>query len=385
MALPVGQSLHLPRRGDGTLWTPDRGADAYNLYGTDAQSRGLIPFPVSWPAAPVTTSTYSVPGQISASEAMSIANAEFNVSAGSHGAFAPRANNQRWNLADDATFSGFNCSHDPIYSSIEVNGGRFVGSSGNYIILNNLLMRNCVIQSTSGGNSIGIGAFGANPTRFVQRNAFVHCTIDAYATGLITPGKSPGDDAGHNDIIFAASIIRGGQFGAPLPSEAGLRLMGINRAVIVDCRLASGFAPSTYKNTLRSHYGCVDYWARNNLSEYGDGIFIRASGGTGTPMQMGNHWIYDFQHYKGSDNPNSAGANIYRDYDAAYWTNGSLTVAGCRAYDHRQTNPSGESSRYFLNAVAGDAISDNLEFPYQNPPAIGVWLAADGQPPGADH
>lgn len=359
----------------------------YNLYGTDINNRGPIPFSFSWPGPAQITQTYEVPSQLSYASALNTSNARFNVAAGSYSAFAPRANHQVWNFASGATISGFNCSHSPIYNHIEVTGGVFEAASSNFIILDDLLFKNAIINSTTNANSLGISAFAENPTRFVQRNAFIHCTFEAYATGLITTAKSPTYPTGHHDIIFAACYVKGGKYDAPSPSEAGLRLMGIDRAIVVDCRLASGtttLSPSTYKNTLRSHYGCTDYWARNNLSEYGDGVFINSTGGSGDDMPMGHHYIYDFQHYKGADNSNVAGANIFRDYDAAYWINGSLTVVGSRAYDHRQTNESGANSRFFLNQVAGDNVSDNLEFPYQDPPTLSSWLAADGLPPGAN-
>jgi len=41
--------------------------------------------------------------------------------------------------------------------------------------------------------------------------------------------------------------------------------------------------------------------------------------------------------------------------------------------------------RWRWGIKAGDTSINNIEYPYQAPPALNAWLAADGLPPGADH
>jgi len=102
---------------------------------------------------------------------------------------------------------------------------------------------------------------------------------------------------------------------------------------------------------------------------------------------MGDHWVYDHLNYYSGPGGVNVGNAMRNNATSTTWP-GALVVVDNTAYRVVQTNPLGvldNPGRWRWNLKAGDVSNNNIEFPYQAPPALNTWLAADGLPPGADH
>lgn len=359
------------------------GVGLYDIYATDTQSRGFLPFALNWPAAPTSlTTTVNVTAGSAASltAALAVNNATINVPAGTYsGSFTVAGSDQYIALDDAAILTGaFTVNHTGVNARVVWDGGRINAPASNVAINNarDFVMRNVNVNVNDFTVSVG--------TQAARRCAFIHNTIYSQRTGFFTPGASAFQDA--QDIVIAGNYISGGMTVGNSGVESAIRIQSADRVVIVDNRLRCGFDGQSVKHTIRSHYGTGNYWCRNNLTEYGDHIYIKPIANTtvddGT-YAMGDHWFYDLVFYNdiGADSI----ANAFRDDVKAISYPGVLRVDHCRAYRGLQTDPAGVNIRWRWSAQGGDSVSDCLEFPYQTPPALSAWLVAGGNQPGADH
>lgn len=373
----------------------------YDLYATDSQSRGTIPFAVNFPAPPQTSQNLTVTDQSSFNTALSTSGAHITVAAGSYGALnITGVTDQYWDIDNGATFSsfsGFNASRIHISGGVvDQQGSTSLTGITDWTIHNMNMSLDDDGNSLSGGSGRG-GLTIGNPIVSggeAVRVMMIHCTVRAFKTAVLVSADT--EAANYNtDLIFVANYIQGGQFyngtSAANISEAGLRIMGTHRTVVVDNRLRSGTPGSSFKNGLRSHYGNDNYWARNNIIDYGDGIqcIPRANSQPIVPANyMGDHWYYDNTHYVNVDNPNSQTTHFFRDSGQTNTTTfpGAIIADGNNAYDYRQASTSGvDFARWFTPVQVQDSFSNNVEYPYQSPPTQAAQIAADGLAVGADH
>jgi hypothetical protein len=355
----------------------------YDLYATDTNGVGTIPFAVNWPAEPASVSTtvdVTAGNASSLSNALLVNNATINVPAGTYsGSFTVTGSDQIILLDDEAVIAGgLTVNHTGSAARVRWEGG-VIDSIVSNVAVNNardFLMRN--VNANVREVNCGVG------TQSARRCAFIHNTIYAQRTGFFTPGASAFQRL--QDIILAGNYISGGMTVGNSGVESAIRIQSTDRTIIVDNRLRCGFDGQSVKHTIRSHYGNADYFVRNALTEYGDHVYIKPIANDtvddGT-YAMGDHWFYDLFFYNTGGGPTIA--NAFRDDVKAISYPGRLTVNRGTAYRSIQTNPAGVNVRWTWNAQAGDSIANCLEYPYQAPPSLGSWLVAAGQRPGADH
>lgn len=344
-------------------------ADFYDLYGTDANERGTIPFDVNWPNPPDTSSELTVNDASSFSTALGSANARITVEAGSYGPFIPTANDQNWIMDDAANFSGWSVSSR---SRLRVDGGIFTFTAGDFnladastdVLLNNVRM--------------DIAGSAAAPLTYnAVRVALVQTTLDSEGYGLF-PTMFVGSTK-IQDLIVAGCYIIGLD-----GSRNALRIERTERAIVVDTRLRS----ADHRPGLRSHRGTSDYWARRVLFEDCGGLLHTPTTGAawgGSVDYQGDHWIYDMEHYA----PTGTQGWVYNlDIDTDITGGdgldvahpGDINIAGNRSYD--------SDGLYggLGNTIGGTiAASDNTVGAGASAPALGSWLTANGIAPGADH
>ncbi len=340
---------------------PPTGGGLYDLYGTDTQSRGAIPFTVNWPNEPVTTQTLNVPGGTSLSAALATPNATIFVAAGSYGSFSPSADNQEWILDDAAVFNGISVVNR---NNISVTGG----------VINAFAMDNYLAAGSNDISYENVRISMPNGTGILDsynRVAFIQCTLDASAFGLFHYRYTTNYSY---DLVLAGNYISSVQ-----TNGNAVRLMGTRRVVLVDNRLVSHVT----RPTFRSHMGSGDVWLRRNMAANSGGVLMTPEVNTGTPLQsfdyMGNHWIYDFEQY--TTNAGSAGFLRVSNYApnpplSTSWP-GVLVGVGNRQYH--------DGGTFWWSAQPQNTFSDNQVLAGRAAPAMGSWLTARGVQPGADH
>lgn len=301
-----------------------------------------------------------------------------NVAAGTYGVLALAENDQHWVLDDAAEFSGMTFTGNP--TRVIVEGGVIdAGTSTDIQVLaTDLLLKNVDMSCQN-------GIIGNSSNDLVTRFACVHCTITAQVYPWFCWNPAAAGAGYHTDIIMAGNLFYGGQDGGN-PANI-LRIQSVQRFICVDNRGRSNLDGDDADHSWRSHYGCSDYWLRRNLADHASGFFHMPDTDA-TPDSneyLGDHWLYDNLHYY--DGPDQVGKTcaIRLDVTATYYP-GDLIAEDNISYRSNQTNPAGvEDFQMTWNAQAGDTISGNIVYPYEEPPALNAWLAADSVQPGADH
>jgi hypothetical protein len=373
-----GSNLLRVAGGGGVISVGADSEEIYDLYATDSNSRGTIPFAVNWPTAPTTSTNLNVTNNTNLATALATPNAVITVAAGSYNPLALESDDQHWILDDAAEFSGFTTTSNP--TRIKIEGG-VVTLGVNYLQMTDVLLDNVRLI---GGLVLG----HATANLPCVRVSFVHCTWDPTTEfSIISRGNlGEGTVADPSTDIFVLGCYMDSQGGSGI---GPVRAQGIHRFLFIDNRVRAGTNGSVDSGRcLRSHYGCSDYWVRRVLEEYGDGIYLRPRGdgadGDETPDDyMGDHWFYDYTIYNPSGNPNGGVYHAARFGSNATTFPGVLTVAGCAAYDYR--GPQADDALWAWSAKAGDSVAPCPEYAYQAPPAMGSWLTARGIQPGADH
>lgn len=343
-----------------TALAPVVSTDIYDLYDTDVDSRGTIPFAVNWPTAPnVGETVLNVPGDTTLSAALATSGgATINVAAGSYGSLNIAQDDQHWILADAANFSGMNVSGESriiIEGGAVTNTGAFCNFRGE-----DILVRNVNFDITE--MSMGIGA---NPRS--SRIAFVHNTISAadYTMYVDEGLRSTGGDLGsHSDFIMAANDMVGGTGS----TQSSCRIQAVARGIFVDNRTGNddGWC-------WRFHHGDGPAWFRRNMVDNGSlGMNLYPDSGQSAPDSADNFaefYCYDNEFYLSSSGP------YVQRADLSYW--GTLYAEDNDGY--------GGNGAWAFNSQEGDVISGNSNGGTTTPPALGSWLAAGGVQPGADH
>lgn len=270
MALPAGQSLHLPRRGDGTIWTPDRAvvpAGIYDLYASDTESRGQIPHAVNWPLAPAQQTTVTA---TSLSELQSAVNAgarQINYSGASGGALSIQSDDVYINMAAGASIGTLNfndpAGHARILISCDTPRGASVGSvvmGSNY---NNVRFQN-----------LNMGSASAQMDHYdVRRVAWVGCDITTGNNYFAAwPGGAVGSHNNQDWIIANCRITGNTAFGS-------CRLQHIDRLTIVDSLIDTR---NTGYATLRLEFNTNNAWIRN-VTCFGGGFTLDPQVGSSRP------------------------------------------------------------------------------------------------------
>jgi hypothetical protein len=343
----------------------------YDVYGTDAEDRGTIPFAVNWPAVPSTTSEGTVTNNTQLTEALNTPGIRATVVAGSYNALVLSQDNQHFECADDAIFAGLSGNG---FGGVRINGGQII-TSGDVTPygFTDLALTNVYVECDDFNFGLGTVLF--------ERLAVVHCTTYCTRTGFFVPGATA-NDAGiwAYDLILAANYVSGGMLPGSSGIEAAFRVQSVIRNVCVDNRARCGFDGEGIKHTYRWHYGCDDVWSRRNMTEYGDGIYIKPRANEDAIVAnnyMGSMHIFDHEYYS-----TSKSAYAFRDDVNSTNYPGALVADGNDGY----FDPSTGSGPYWaFNGQSGDTIGTNTSNAYTAPPALGSWLAADGLPPGADH
>lgn len=343
----------------------------YDLYGTDTNARGTIPFPVTFPTAPSGLTPFSVTNNAQLATALATTGLDVTVAAGSYNTLALTQTNQNWTLDNNAVFAGLTGNS---FSRIEVTGGRFsTAADVSLYDFEDFTLRNANIACDD--MLLGFGNL------MFSRCALIHNTIYNQRTGLLTPGVTANDvGVWGYDLILAANYVSGGMTIGNSGVEAAIRIQSVIRAIIVDNRARCGFDGQGIKHTYRSHYGNDKYWMRRNMTEYGDGIYFQPRANADPIISnnyLGDHWVYDHLYY-------STLKSAYALRNNVSLTNyyGALVATGNAAYFDP---PTGSGPYWAWNGQTGDTIGTNTSNAYQAPPALSAWLAADGLPPGADH
>ena len=356
----------------------------YDLYATDSRNRGLIPFQVNWPEPPRTTRTIQVPNDMSFSAAQNVAGAVIHVAAGDYGPLRISQNDQAWLFDSGAHITGLSVANRP--QRIVLSGG--TGDMGGQqipMLVDDFLMMN--VDYDNIGNLLwGFGDITVSRVAIIQNR--LHC----WAHCVFTPGATAntGGNFG-SDLIVAGNYMQGGMDPANSGIEATVRIMSMERVVLVDNRSRNGRSGEGVKNVYRSLYGNKDFWARRNMIEYGDGWKLSQGSASSPPNNVaGRHWIYDTVHYLGSDNASaSVSSAATRDSNSGMsvaWPE-PLVTGGNIQYSSETsiTVNNTESSTWRWSPQAGDPTGANVRSPYQTPPALAQWTVTGGLPPGADH
>lgn len=367
--------LLLPgRRGRMSSGIAEPPGFLYDLYGTDTQSRGVIPFAVNWPAEPSGSLTpLTVTNNTQLATALATDNAEITVAAGSYNALVLASNNQRWICDDNAIFAGLSGSG---FNTVRIDGGQVVTTAtAGCWNFTDLILNNMNVEC-------GEFDFGLGSSMF-QRLAVIHCTVFSLRYGFFTPGATASDAGSFgSDLILAANYISGGMTVGNSGVEAAIRIQSMRgRVILVDNRARCGFDGQGVKHTYRSHYGNENYWMRRNMTEYGDGIYWQARANNDPVVannRMGAHWCYDHEIY--TTNLSAYGLRAAGGGSIAADWPGAIAADGNAGFTDMTSN-----DNWIWAAKGGDTIGSNTTAPYQAPPALGSWLAADGLPPGADH
>jgi hypothetical protein len=344
----------------------------YDLYGTDTENRGVIPFAVNWPEAPSTSTNLTVSNNTELATALATPNAEITVAAGSYNALNIAADDQEWIVDAGATFAGLAGNG---FDRVRVTGGNVVTAGDvNPYDFGSLTLRNVNIECDDFNIGLGLLLF--------DRCAVIHCTVFAQRTGLFVPGATA-NDAGvwAGDLIACANYVSGGMTVGNSGVESAFRIQSVLRTILVDNVARCGFDGQGVKHTYRSHYGNQNFWMRRNLDEYGDGIYLQARANNDAVVannRMGNHYVFDSRIHTTNLSAfafrGAGGGSIAADWTGALVTDGNQGFTDDTVHDV-----------WTWAAKAGDSIGTDSINAYQAPPALSAFLAADGLPPGADH
>lgn len=363
MATPVGQEIHLPRRANGRIWTPDRSVAPPPPppgQGWDYDF-GTIPFAWNLPAAPEWDDEIEVTNNAELTSALATPRRRIVIRPGTYTAgFALSRADQEIEVDNAAFITGSFSVAQSGQERTRIRGGNFHNAAGEMFMNRprDLLFYNMNIITR--GMNIGVGFFGL----WSERMAIINCTVDARLYAVLHSSR------GGSDFTVANSYFRAGTI---LPQEFGIRVAGTQRAVLVDNYVTVG-GPSTddTKNCYRWHNGTDFYYARNNIG-VGDGWLIASRAGTETDvLPNGRGWVLDNRMYYPDWQTRPLFA-AFRNNSAGPAAVGPLVASGNIYYN--DVPPA--VGPWAFNSLAGDSVSNNTALPYQAPPSPDAW--------GADH
>lgn len=244
-------------------------SEPYDLYATDTQSRGTIPFVVAWPTEPTITSTATVtPATFSANNANG---REITLTSGTYGNISLGGTDKTLILQSGATVGTI---------TLQGQGLKIVGQAGSIV---------SQINHDSGASDVMLDGINSNGgswqlwdcTRFALLNSTV--ATDGFSVFFQFNPANPRPQ----DVIVAGCTIdalTGGGF-------APVRFQDINRMVAVDTRFVSNGSFASLRIHNEFNGGNVDnQWIRNCQCEGGGWQWGPNDGNTGT---FDNIWAYD--------------------------------------------------------------------------------------------
>lgn len=355
MALPVGQSLHLPRRGDGSIWTPDRyvpPTGSYDLYLSDNKSRGLIPFAVNPPLEPDTSANGTVvvsnQGQLDAANQNGT---RIVVQPGTYTINNWGGQDKWFDLQPGAVMNGTvvigNYLANVGHARIKITGGTI---NGDLIVdgVTDLL----VDGTTWNGYSNVIGRAWE-----VVRMAVLNCDItdSEYGIGMFRTGTGP-----WTDLIVAGNRIQSGSTATSVP----IRIQGVDRAIIVDNYLIESSAAFSF----RVHDHCDNVWIRNNVTTPELAVYSPNHTTDDGIRTLGRVWAYDNVHYMANG---GAGPQLF-DYPRFE----QAVIVGTRVFSPSYGAPTAYNPFSGYATGPGWSQSDNVADAYSSPswPGPGVPL-----------
>lgn len=348
MALPVGQSLHLPRRGDGTLWTPDRALPSALPYDLTLGGIRVSPIPYNWPAPPNLTGEEV---QVS-----SLAQLSSNLAPGRKVTLAPGTytGNVSCNVNDvELVLTGCTINGNPSLNAQRVKwtGGRFVYTFEPSWWGQDVLLENVYFITVPGNPYMQHVMYSG-----IRRYAFVRCS-------LISTDSGTGALYCYNntqDCIWAQCDIQA-------PTRWGLRIMGCDRAVVADCR----FEVTEPNANLRFHAHNQDvngFWCVGNQWDNGARCEVNAWGADGTTAgTITNAYVDDNRFYG-----DQAASNLNINQNG----NGGFATVYARNNIHYTNQGTGAMQ---VNIGPGGTLAEstnNVRAPYVSPPA---WVGGSDQ------
>ena len=251
--------------------------DSYDLYASDQNDRGPIPFPVNWPQAPQTNSTIAVSSCSALASAVQTPNRKVEASGNCSGTSLRMAANDVWlELQDGASIgnvdigaAGTNTQRIRISSRTPRSGrmgGLTIGSNSTDIMINGMNM-----QSSS--SSINMYDF----TRVALINSYV-----SYGGGYQVAAWQGSSGLDNTDLIIANTQVVSND-------SSSFRLQKLNRAVIVD---TLGDTRNTGYATLRLEFDSRNVWVRN-FTGFGGGFTLDPQVGSSRPSAT----VHDITYY----------------------------------------------------------------------------------------
>lgn len=353
MALPVGQSLHLPRRGDGSIWTPDRTISTGPNAARVAAALGgfTIPFAFTYPADPVITSSATVtPATFAANN---VNGREITLTAGNYGNVTVSGSDRDLILQSGAVIDTLTVASGSgvrlrvraetprtgQISDLELSEGQ--GSS--HVLLDGL-------NVTNANRVYG----GASPL------AIINSTIHADTSFGFSSWNNP-----HAFMLIANTDIQ-----APGTGDAVVRIQTPSNLVWVGNRTAGG--PSAAYHTFRVHADGAAGGTVENVFVAGCqfegsrlGIIDRCCGSSaGSGLLIENVWFEDNDFYM-------TGANSA--FISTYDSPGINSVAPIGYFSLQRNNGYGSAGAWLDGSPwtgrGYDIGGNNTISAYQSPPA----------------
>lgn len=253
------------------------GSSTYDLYASDQNDRGVIPFPVNWPVAPDTTTTVTVSSYSALASAVQTPNRKIEVVGDCSGGSLQIVANDIWvELQDGARIGdvtigrGGSSTQRVLLSSRTPRSGRMggmtIGSDSTDIMINGMDM-----QSSSGALNM------YDITRVALINSYI-----SYGGGYQVAAWQGSSGLDNTDLIIANTQVVSN-------NSSSFRLQKLNRAVIVD---TLGDTRNTGYATLRLEFDSRNVWVRN-FTGYGGGFTLDPQVGSSRP----NATVHDITYY----------------------------------------------------------------------------------------
>lgn len=355
MALPVGQSLHLPRRGDGTVWTPDRAGLVVPLDLWGARSVPTQFSSLSWPTAPAAGGS-AIASSISELNSLAAGGGTITLQPGVYSGQLDLSNPDVHLILNGCQITGgfFNPSSG---SRIRIDGGRIITAGQNVFNGSDLYFNNMRLEASGFAWADSLFVINSN----AQRIALINCSLinDDPNSGRVIYQYAIGGTT-TSDIIIAGTELL-----ARNPSNPGqwaARFNGASRVVIVDSRLEvvspsqSGRYHADDNATVSGYYSARNQivggtWNNEPFSSTG------FAGGSITGI-----YFYDNDFYR-----NDANGQL------AFQSLGTGSVSVVSVYDNTHytlQNGGAGNMQIDVGPVSSYQASNNVRAPYQSPPAF---------------
>lgn len=253
------------------------GSDPYDLYATDTVGRGVIPFPVNWPAEPNQSMTVSASTFSALQSAVNAGARRITYTGVSSSGLAIGSDDVWVEMAEGSSIGNVSImdgTHRVRISAIAPRTAS-VGHISVGSFSTDVLFRGLNVGAATGNAAINIWD--------TRRIAFVGCDVQLQNNYFaLWAGSGVGSHASQ-DVIIANTRVRGnGQFGS-------MRLQHITRLIIVDSRADTR---NTGYASLRLEYNTNSAWVRN-FEGMGGGFTLDPQVGSSHPTAT----VHDITYY----------------------------------------------------------------------------------------